>query len=237
MRIIQRHVDWWHGYDTLLVTDPPRLPQQTEVEELKEWIGVQKPLTYVPIPFEDFAWLKPLRQYPHERWEVCSLPEDLTGQTVMDVGCSLGYYGFLAAAAGARVVLVESNLKAGYLLRSLVTMYGLEDKVEVRNEPFTPDVIRSSRPDVILAFSVLGHIGRHYQELLKDILRAMAEVASASYIEMGDGKSSMPWCEGDEQFAQLFRDCGFAKVSALQSVFVTHTGTIRTIWRCGDAWT
>ncbi len=233
MKIVQRHVDWWKGYDTLLIAEPPKQPTEAQVERLTEKIRREKPLIYMPIPFEDFLWPPPLRHYPHERWEACNLPSDLSGKTVMDFGANTGYYGWLAIAIGAKAVMVETSSKHCQLMRDVARLYGLGDEVEIQNEYIRPDLIRSGKPDIIFAFSVLPYIGKYEPEKLKAVLRAMAETVPVSYIEMGDGGSELPWCKnGDDQFARLFQGCGFKKVIPLESLFSTHTSTYRMIWRC-----
>ena len=60
----------------------------------------------------------------------------------------------------------------------------------------------------------------------------MAKHAGVSFIEMGDGGSELPWCKGDAAFRELFQEAGFAEVTALASLFSSHTNTHRTLWRC-----
>lgn len=230
-------VGWWHGYETISVADPPRRPEQPELQRLSDWILSEKPLTYVPIPFDDFLWLAPLRHYPHERWNLVAAVQDFTGKRVADVGANLGYYGWLAAASGAqKVTFIEPSPKANHVLTELIRMYGYEENVATRSAPFETFYARDlKRFDVVIAFSVLPYSGKPDPEKLKNLLSRMATNVPVSYIEMGDGGSGLDWCQGDAAFAQLFRDAGFDPVEALGSVFSTHTGTQRTIWRCGGA--
>lgn len=51
----------------------------------------------------------PLGDFPRKKWDRIrrTLPEDLTGWRVLDVGCNAGYYSFALAARGAEVVGVD----------------------------------------------------------------------------------------------------------------------------------
>lgn len=242
MKIETVHVDWWNGYDTLFVTDPPRRPSASEVRKLTTWIKENRPTCYLPIPFEEFLWLAPWRHFPHERWEAMIRGDSLAshvpdfsfeGKKVMDVGCSTGYYSFLAAAAGAdKVIAIESYGKAHYLMDQVVKIYGLEETIEVVDKPFHARTPMLRRPEVIIAFSVLPYLGKKEPEQLRKALKAMAKYVGVSFLEMGDGGSELPWCQGDDAFRELFVESGFTTVSSLGSLFASHTNSHRTLWRC-----
>lgn len=235
MKIVSRPVSWWNGYDTLIVAEPPRTPSKAEVAKVQGWIEENKPTMYVPIPFEEFLSHPPWRHFPQQRWEAMERadPTDLfRDRKVMDVGCSTGYYSFLAAAAGAeKVIAIETYAKARDLLSQLVEIYGFEN-IEVPDKAFGPRSPMLRKPDVILAFSVLPYFGKHDPEPLKKVLKAMANHAGVSFIEMGDGGSELSWCIGDDSFRELFLEAGFSGVTAVDSLFSSHTNTYRTLWRC-----
>ena len=169
MKIASVKVDWWNGYETLYVAEPPRQPTTAEVARVTDWIKANKPTCYTPIPFKEFLWLAPWRHFPHERWEAVlkSGPDMIEGRTVMDVGCSTGYYSFLAAAAGARkVIAIENYTPVRDLMSQLVEIYGFEN-IEVVGKLFNPRTPMLRKPDVILAFSVLPYLGQEDPEHLK----------------------------------------------------------------------
>ncbi len=232
MRLAWADVPWWNGYQTLIVEEPPKQPDLTGLTLLQGWIGEVKPLHYVPVPFREFLGIPPLRHYPHERWQMCINGQDLSGKTFLDVGCNVGYYAFLAAAAGARCVGIETDPKASRVMREISELYGLADRIKVINAPFVASHLTEFRPDVVFAFSVLPYIGQQDQAKLRGLLSVMAEAVPVSYIEMGDGGSEMDWCKGDAQFWQLFRESGFRSVDNLGNIESSHTGTRRTLWRC-----
>ena len=238
MRLEQQHVDWWNGYDTLMVADPPRTPTPSEVWSLKNMMQQAKALLYVPIPFMHFADFAPLRHYPHERWEraMDSLRrsgDSLRGMRFADIGANIGYYAFLAAAAGAEEAFsVEASPKATWITSHVAAMYGLNATVFTEQTLFEEWPIADHNIDVAFAFSSLPYIGQKDPEPLKAMLGRMARHIATSFIEMGDGGSELSWCIGDAAFEALFRDAGFARVENLGSIFSSHTNTQRTLWRC-----
>jgi SAM-dependent methyltransferase len=225
------HVDWWHGYETLIVAEPPQQPDAGQVAELRDFIRRERPTLYSPIPFEEFLWVPPWRHNPEERWFACG-PPDVDGKRVVDVGASVGYYTFLAAASGAKkVVAVETDAKAAHILVALAEMYGF-DNVEVSNGRFERMRLQFRKFDVAFAFSVLPYLGRTAPAPLRKVLANMAKYIGVSFIEMGDGGSGLDWCQGDDQFRALFEEAGFAEVNQAGQMFSSHTNTYRTLWRC-----
>lgn len=233
MRIVERSVDWWHGYDTLIVDDPPRTPPFSEVASLKLWIRNEKPLHYVPVPFNDLLDVPPMRHYPHERWLACaeSLGDGgLQGKRMIDVGANTGYYAFLAAASGASAIGLDLDPKAMILMNRVAGMHNMPTRSVVGGvENFNWE---REAVDVVFAFSVLPYIGQADPDRLKALLRRLAHNVGVSFIEMGDGGSELPWAHGDDEFEALFRECEFSEVTNLGSIFSSHTNTHRTLWRC-----
>lgn len=233
MEIVSRHVNWWNGYDTLVVEDTPRTPTASEVNQLNEWISQTKPLHYVPVPFAGFLNVAPLRHYPHERWERCA--ESLgvggfEGVRMLDVGCNTGYYAFLAAAAGAASSGIDLDPKAIVLVNRIAALHHMPTLAiagDVEHYDWEQNPI-----DIVFAFSVLPYLGQNDPERLKTMLRRLAHNVGVSFIEMGDGGSELPWAHGDAEFEALFRECEFGEVTNLGSMFSSHTNTHRTLWRC-----
>lgn len=224
-------VDWWGGYETLIVADPPRRPDPGQIAKLMDFIRNEKPTVYCPIPFDEFLWVSPWRHNPEERWFACGPPE-VEGKRVVDIGASAGYYTFLAAASGAkRAVAVETDTKAAHIIAAVAEMYGFAN-VEVVNGPFEKIRLQLRRFDIAFAFSVLPYLGKADPALLRKVLADMANYVGVSFIEMGDGGSGLDWCKGDDQFFDLFQEAGFAEVTRTGEMFSSHTNTYRTLWRC-----
>jgi tRNA (mo5U34)-methyltransferase len=90
------------------------------------------------------------------------IPDDLTGQRVLDVGCSDGYYSFVAEDRGADVVAIDdgSSLLAGVGVNGFDTARALRgSSVESQRcdvHDANPDEL--GRFDLILFINVLYHL-------------------------------------------------------------------------------
>jgi tRNA (mo5U34)-methyltransferase len=91
------------------------------------------------------------------------MPEDLTGQTVLDVGCWDGFYSFAAERRGAKRVLATDSFvwrtgrKQGFLLAREALNSKVED-AEIDVLELSPE--RVGTFDVVLLLGVLYHM-RH----------------------------------------------------------------------------
>jgi tRNA (mo5U34)-methyltransferase len=128
---------------------------QQRVEELGQWFhnldlkGVQT----APGHF--------LGDYPRNKWRhfAHALPEDLSGQTVLDIGCNAGFYSLEMKRRGAeRVVGIDSD--EAYLAQARFAAEVCEADIEFR-QLSVYDVARlGEKFDVVLFMGVLYHL-RH----------------------------------------------------------------------------
>ena len=102
-----------------------------------------------------------LGDFPGEKWRRFqhALPEDLSGKTVLDIGCNAGFYSIeMKRRGGKRVVGIDSDPRylAQARLAARVTGYDIEF-----HEMSVYDVGRLGEPfDVVLFMGVLYHL-RH----------------------------------------------------------------------------
>jgi tRNA (mo5U34)-methyltransferase len=104
----------------------------------------------------------PLGDFPSFKWHELgpSLPSDLTGWTVLDVGCNAGYYSFELAKRGAHVVGIDHEPLYLDQARWALRQFGLEGHVEFRQQAVY-DLGRSSeRYDLVLFMGLFYHL-RH----------------------------------------------------------------------------
>lgn len=125
------------------------------VEELGEWFhnldlgGVQT----APDHF--------LGDYPQIKWQQFSsaIPEDLTGKSVLDVGCNAGFYSIQMKRRGAdRVVAIDTDEK--YLAQARFAAKISDAKIEFRNLSVYRVEDLHERFDLVLFMGVLYHL-RH----------------------------------------------------------------------------
>lgn len=108
--------------------------------------------------------------FPMFKWQQIapSVPEDLSGWRVLDVGCNAGFYTFELAKRGASVVALD--LDPHYLAQAqwAARQYGLQDRVEFRQQQVY-DLARSNEQfDLVWFMGVFYHL--RYPLLALDIL-------------------------------------------------------------------
>jgi tRNA (mo5U34)-methyltransferase len=104
-----------------------------------------------------------LLDYPGNKFAefgVC-LPEDLTGKTVLDIGCNAGFYSVEMKRRGAaRVVGIDSDDRYLAQARLASAALGFADSVEFRNLSVYDVAQLGERFDLVIFMGVLYHL-RH----------------------------------------------------------------------------
>ncbi len=126
-------------------------------EKLREY-------TYHPIPFEEFQEIKWSRE-SRDRFQMIreTLPSDLTGMRVLDVGCNLGYFCFEFAKRGAIVKGIDQSERELNIAKTIATLYNVPVQFECLT--VTPQTIQRlianhNQYNIILFLSVYHHIVR-----------------------------------------------------------------------------
>lgn len=91
------------------------------------------------------------------------LPGGLAGHSLLDIGCSSGYYSFYAARLGASDVLgIDARPEHADQFRLLHTMLGLDARCAYRHVDMEQQLEQIERPyDVVLAQGVMYHTYDH----------------------------------------------------------------------------
>lgn len=137
----------------------------TEIKDLEPWFhNIHLPDGQQTAP-DHF-----LGDFPAFKWEKIkdSIPEDLTGWKVLDIGCNAGYYSIELAKRGAEVTGID--LDEHYLKQARWTaeQFSLDDKITFK-EMQVYDLAHSSEEyDLIWFMGVFYHL--RYPLLAMDIL-------------------------------------------------------------------
>src|SRR5687768_12466988 len=102
-----------------------------------------------------------LGDYPQIKWQQFSaaLPEDLTGKSVLDVGCNAGFYSIQMKRRGAaRVVAIDTDEK--YLAQARFAAKVSNVEIEFRNLSVYRIADLHEQFDLVLFMGVLYHL-RH----------------------------------------------------------------------------
>jgi 2-polyprenyl-3-methyl-5-hydroxy-6-metoxy-1,4-benzoquinol methylase len=91
---------------------------------------------YHPIPFKGYEHIIPSRTDCPERYEAMKKHYDFKGKTILDVGCSLCYFGFRALQDGAKKVsAVDTDIN----IRNFITDLAKEEKMKLTITSEIPD--------------------------------------------------------------------------------------------------
>jgi len=113
----------------------------------------------------------PFGDFPQFKWQhvAKAVPEDLSGWTVLDLGCNAGFYSIEMARRGARVLGVDVEPLYLRQARWAARQYGLEDRLEF----IEGDVYRllnlRQRYDLVWFTGVFYHL--RYPTLALDLVR------------------------------------------------------------------
>jgi tRNA (mo5U34)-methyltransferase len=112
--------------------------------------------------------------FPSFKWQQIrdSIPQDLSGWRVLDVGCNAGFYSFELARRGASVTAID--VEELYLAQAkwAAKQFGLQDRVEFRQQQVY-DLARSSESfDLVWFMGVFYHL--RYPLLALDLLAQRA---------------------------------------------------------------
>ena len=102
----------------------------------------------------------PLGDYPAYKWRTFSpyLPDDLTGASVLDIGCNAGAYSFELAARGADVLAVDHD--EHYLTQAhwAAEQFGVSERIDFRAMGVYDLADLDATFDVVLFMGVLYHL-------------------------------------------------------------------------------
>lgn len=101
-----------------------------------------------------------LGDFPSAKWSKLAsyLPEDLSGATVLDVGCNAGFYSFELAKRGAKVTGIDSSEHYLNQARWAARVAGLADRVEFQQRQIYDLGAAEQTWDVVLFMGVLYHL-------------------------------------------------------------------------------
>ena len=154
-----------------------------------------------------------LHDFPATKWRGFrhAIPEDLSGKTVLDIGCNGGFYSIEMKRRGAdRVVAIDFDPR--YLAQAKLAAEVVGEEIEF-HEMSVYDVARlGERFDVVLFMGVLYHL-RH-PLLALDLIRANVAKDLLVFQSMQRGPEEVFPVEADYDFFQTahFDEPGYPKM-------------------------
>jgi tRNA (mo5U34)-methyltransferase len=117
----------------------------------------------------------PLGDFPARKWRQLAphVPSDLSGWSVLDVGCNAGFYSFELARRGATVLGIDSEAHFVAQARWAAAEYGCGDTVRFEQLSVYEAARRGTRFDVVLFMGVFYHL--RYPQLALDLVASMTK--------------------------------------------------------------
>lgn len=138
----------------------------------------------------------PLGDFPGFKWQALAphLPDDLSGQRVLELGCNAGFYAQELARRGARVEAVELDPHYLRQARWAAEQAGVADRIHFRQASVYEVARESERYDGILFMGLFYHL-RHPVLALDGLVRQLdgwMVFQSLSWPEHGSAPASTP---------------------------------------------
>jgi tRNA (mo5U34)-methyltransferase len=151
-----------------------------------------------------------LGDYPRVKWERFrdAIPSDLSGKTVLDVGCNAGFYSIEMKRRGAaRVVGIDTDDR--YLAQARLAAEVCDAQIELHRLSVYEVASLRERFDVVLFMGVLYHL-RH-PLLALDLLAEHAVRDTLVFQSMQRGSRRVAELERDYPFEEtaVFRKAGY----------------------------
>jgi tRNA (mo5U34)-methyltransferase len=149
----------------MIAPSPSQADLQAEIAALGHWFhNLHLPGGTQTAPHHS------LGDFPAYKWKHLSphIPQDLTGWTVLDIGCNAGFYSFELARRGAQVTGIDSD--AHYLAQAqwAAQQYGLQDRVTLRKMQVYDLADVTGTFDLVLFMGVFYHL--RYPTLALDLV-------------------------------------------------------------------
>lgn len=195
------------GSPTLPASRWPRAELERRIRELGAWFHNME-LEGVRTAPEHF-----LGDYPQVKWQgfAHAIPEDLTGKSVLDIGCNGGFYSLEMKRRGAaRVVAIDSDERYLAQARFAAEVRGCD--IEFRRLSVYDVGALGEKFDVVLFMGVLYHL-RH-PLLALDLIHDYVARDLLVFQSMQRGREQVDRLESDYPFSEteIFDSPGYPKL-------------------------
>jgi tRNA (mo5U34)-methyltransferase len=169
-----------------------------------------------------------LGDYPRHKWESfqAAIPRDLSGMTVLDIGCNAGFYCFQMKARGAERVL-GIDWDAGYLQQARFAAQVLDFDVEFRELSVWQIARLRERFDLVIFMGVFYHL-RH-PLLALDLIHEHVAKDQLLFQSLQRGSSETSVLQQDYSFdeQEIFNHPNYPKMHFVEH---SYTGDATNWW-------
>jgi tRNA (mo5U34)-methyltransferase len=169
-----------------------------------------------------------LGDYPQVKWKQFShaIPEEMTGKTVLDIGCNAGFYSLEMKRRGAeRVVAIDFDEQ--YLAQARFAAEVNEVEIEFRKMSVYDVAQLGEKFDVVIFMGVLYHL-RH-PLLALDLIHEHAAADLLVFQSMQRGSTETRALKEDYHFweTEVFNEPGFPRLHFIEK---KYAGDITNWW-------
>ena len=203
----------------------PSSSLQTEVAQLGPWfhnlrLGTRAEIQTAPD--------HPLGDFPANFWQFFkhAVPDDLSGASVLDIGCNGGFYSFEMKRRGARRVLgVDYDARYLRQARFARTALGLDVDFEQGDVYEIDRIVGGEKFDYVVFMGVLYHL-RHPLYALEKVANLVGQRLLFQSMERGSWEAMQP--DDDYPFAErdVFFDQRFPRMYFIENAYAGD----RTNW-------
>lgn len=211
---------------------------QAEVKKLAPWFhNIQLPDGTKTAP-DHF-----LGDFPAFKWEKIShsIPKDLNGWKVLDVGCNAGFYSMELAKRGAEVLGIDLDEHYLKQARWIATQFGLDDKVKFKQMQVYDLAHTEEQFDLVWFMGVFYHL--RYPMLAMDVLTQKVQKMMVFQTLSLPGKEEMTIPE-DVEFhkREIMKNDAWPKMAFIEDKLAgdptnwwapNHQGIISMLRSCG----
>lgn len=161
-----------------------------------------------------------LGDFPAFKWEQIkdNIPEDLSGKTVLDIGCNAGFYSVKLAQRGAQVTAID--LDTNYLEQAkwVVDQYRLWDNITLKQKQVYDLAQVDQNYDIIWFMGVFYHL--RYPLLALDIIsRKTREMLVFQTLTIPGGEEDQPEDDYTLQDREEMMKSGWPKMAFIEKQF------------------
>ena len=191
----------------------PRTPLEKKIAELGPWFHN----LHLPDGTQT-APQHPLGDFPRFKWEQIAphIPEDLSGKSVLDLGCNAGFYSFELAGRGATVLGVDLDRRYLKQARWASGIFGLEDKVSFKRMQVYDVVNIEGTFDIVLFMGLFYHL--RYPLLALDVVaKKVKDLLIFQTLTMPGDEIMTPPQDIGIHDRDLMRDPGWPKMAFIEN--------------------
>jgi len=187
---------------------------QSALDQLGPW--------YQNIEVAPGIWTNPsLPNHPRDRWlAIEPFVGDLSGKTVLDIGCNAGFFAMRLKERGAsRVVGIDIDPTALRQARFLSNRFGLDIELQHRS---AYDIIELGHFDIVLCLGVLYHL-RHPLLALDNIAQICRERLFAQMVLRVTADEFVPAVDYDIGEYAVFETPAFPRMFFIERSFANDS--------------